>query len=43
MTTGWILFGLVMPAVVAGVGWIGVFANERYLRKQQERSAKPAE
>jgi hypothetical protein len=43
MTTGWVFFGIVMPAVVAGGGRIMVLAHERYLRKQQERRAKPAE
>jgi hypothetical protein len=42
MTTGWVIFGIVMPAIVAGIGWIAVLTNERYLRKQHKR-AKPAE
>lgn len=41
MTTGWVFFGIVMPAIVAGVGWIGVLAHERSLRRQDP--AKPAE
>ena len=43
MTTGWIIFGVVMPAIVAGLGWAAVFANERYLRNQQKRTGRPAE
>ena len=43
MTTGWIIFAFVMPAVVAAAGWIAVLANERYLRKQDEKRAKTAE
>jgi hypothetical protein len=43
MTTEWVLFGVVMPAIVAGIGWIAVLANERYLRKQEERRTRPAE
>jgi len=42
MTIGWVVFGIVMPAVVAGIGWIAVLPNERYLRNQ-ERSSAPAE
>lgn len=43
MTTGWVVFGLVMPAIVAGVGWLAVLANERYLRMQDAKRARPAE
>ena len=43
MTAGWVFFGVVMPAIVASIGWIAVFANERYLRKQAERREHPAE
>lgn len=43
MTTGWIIFGIVMPAIVAGLGWIAVLANERYLRNQHNRTGRPAE
>ena len=43
MTTEWVLFGVVMPAIVAGIGWIAVLANERYLRMQEERRTRPAE
>ena len=43
MTTGWFIFGIVMPAVVAGGGWIIALANDRYLRKQKERRTRPAE
>ena len=43
MTTEWVLFGVVMPAIVAGIGWIAVLANERSLRKQEERRTRPAE
>ena len=43
MTVGWLIFGIVMPAIIAGLGWVAVLANERYLRKQEERRAKPAE
>ena len=43
MTLGWFLFGVVMPAIVGATGWIAVLANERYLRKQDERRAQAAE
>jgi hypothetical protein len=43
MTTGWVIFGVVMPAIVAGIGWVAVLANERYLRRQEHSRAKPAE
>ena len=43
MIVGWVIFGVVMPAIVAGLGWIAVLANERYLRKQEKRAAKPVE
>jgi hypothetical protein len=43
MTTGWVIFGIVMPAVVAGIGWIAVLANEHYLRTQDHKRTKPAE
>ena len=32
-----------MPAVVAGLGWIAVLANERALRPHGQRQTKPAE
>lgn len=40
MTWGWFFFSVVMPAIVAGTGWIAVLANERSLREQDERRAK---
>ena len=43
MTIGWVIFGIGMPAVVAGLGWIAVLANEHSLRKHEERRTKPAE
>ena len=43
MTVGWVFFGIVRPAIIAGLGWVAVLANERHLRKQAEREAKPAE
>jgi hypothetical protein len=43
MTTGWFIFGVVMPIIVAGGGWIMVLAHERHLRRQDERRAHPAE
>lgn len=43
MTSGWFFFSAVMPAIVAGIGWIAVLANERYLRKQEARRQRPAE
>jgi hypothetical protein len=43
VTLGWIIFGIVMPAIVAGLGWIAVLAHERSLRKTEQRRAKPAE
>ena len=43
MTAGWMVFGLVMPAIVAGVGWLAVLANERYLRAQDAKRTRPAE
>jgi uncharacterized membrane protein len=43
VTVGWVIFGIVMPAAVAGLGWIAVLANERHLRRQAQRAAKPAE
>ena len=42
MTTGWVIFGVVMPAVIAGLGWIAVLANERYLRKRHHERPAPA-
>jgi hypothetical protein len=43
MTAGWLVFGIVLPALVAGLGWIAVLANERHLRARDERGTKPAE
>jgi hypothetical protein len=43
MTTGWFIFGVVMPAIVAGGGWIVALAHDDYLRKQRQRRTKPAE
>jgi hypothetical protein len=43
VTVGWVIFGIVMPAIVAGLGWLAVLANERYLRTHHEQRAKPAE
>ena len=43
VTIGWVIFGIGMPAVVAGLGWIAVLANEHSLRKHEERRTKPAE
>jgi uncharacterized membrane protein len=45
VTAGWIFFSIVMPAIVAGVGWLAVLANERYVRKEREKekAAKAAE
>ncbi len=43
MTTGWFIFGVVMPAIVAGGGWIMVLAHERSLRKRREHRTGPAE
>jgi hypothetical protein len=43
MTTGWFIFGVVMPGIVAGGGWIVALAHDRYLRRQQQSRAKPAE
>jgi hypothetical protein len=43
MTAGWVMFGIVMPAVVAGVGWIGVLAHERYLRTQAHKRREATE
>jgi hypothetical protein len=33
--TGWLVFGLVMPAIVAGLGWLAVLHHERYLRNRR--------
>lgn len=43
MTADWFIFGVVMPAIVAGGGWIVAFAHDRYLRKQRQKRAKAAE
>lgn len=43
MTTGRFIFGVVMPAIVAGGGWLMVLAHERTLRRRRERRARPAE
>ena len=43
MAIGWFIFGVVMPAVVAAGGWMIALSNDRYLRKQRERRAEPAE
>jgi hypothetical protein len=43
MTTGWFIFGIVMPAAIAGLGWIYVIAHERWLRQQDAKCDAPAE
>jgi hypothetical protein len=43
MTSGWFIFGVVMPAIVAGGGWIIDLANDRYLRRERQRREKLAE
>jgi hypothetical protein len=43
MTAGWLVFGIVLPAVVAGLGWIAVLAHERHLRAHDAKRTKPAE
>ena len=43
MTIGWVIFGIGMPAVVAGLGWIAVLANEHSLRKHEERRPASAD
>jgi hypothetical protein len=43
MTFGWVIFGVVMPVIVAGLGWTAVLANERYLRNREKQAQKPAE
>jgi hypothetical protein len=43
MTSGWFIFGVVMPAIVAGGGWVIALANDRYLRRERQRRDKPAE
>lgn len=43
MTTGWFIFGVVMPIIVAGGGWIMVLAHERDLRRRAEKRQRPAE
>ena len=35
MTTGWFIFGVVMPVIVAGGGWLMVLAHERYPPKAE--------
>ena len=41
MTTQWLIFSIVMPAVVAGIGWLAVLAHERQLRRDLERETRP--
>ena len=45
MTTQWLIFSIVMPAVLAGIGWLAVLAHEWQLRRGSEsaRSEPPAE
>jgi hypothetical protein len=43
MTTGWFIFGVVMPAIVAGTGVLYAWAHLRWLRKQDEKRDAPAE
>ena len=46
MTTQWLIFSTVMPAVVAGIGWLAVLAHEWQLRREldrETRSKAPAE
>jgi hypothetical protein len=35
--------GVVMPAIVAGGGWIVALAHDSYLRRQEGRRTRPAE
>ncbi len=43
MTSDWIIFGVVMPAIVAGLGWIAVLAHERDLREREKRTRNQEE
>jgi hypothetical protein len=40
MTTDWFIFGVVMPATVAALGWIAVLLHERDLRRQAAAGVK---
>ena len=44
--TNWIIVNVVMPLTLVGLGWIGVLAYERQLRREDERKRRadtPAE
>jgi hypothetical protein len=46
VTTQWLIFSIVLPAVVAGIGWLAVLFHERQLRRELERDGRskaPAE
>jgi len=45
MTTQWLIFSIVMPAVIAGIGWLAVLAHEWQLRRalEHERDKAAAE
>ena len=43
MTVGWFIFGVVMPVVVVALGLIAAWANDRYLRREDEKTKKAAE
>jgi hypothetical protein len=42
-TTSWIIFGVVMPAIVAGLGTLLAWLQMRSLRREDARRGKPAE
>jgi len=43
MTWGWFIFGVIMPAVVAGGGWLAAYLHLRSLRRQDAEAKSPAE
>jgi uncharacterized membrane protein len=43
MTTGWLLFGTVLPAIVVGLGWLLMLWHERAQRKGTHHESAPGE
>ena len=38
--TNWIIFNVVMPLTLVGIGWFGVIPYERQLRREDERKRR---
>jgi hypothetical protein len=43
VTWFWFYFGVVMPAIIAGGGWLAAYLHMRSLRRHDARPNRPAE